>query len=1112
MESPSLLSILEISALGSGLAQQTSLARLLSFEGQDGYIEALCGVASSISTVREDVRLLAVISLKNLAGRSWTNGRSDDTTSSRVPVASPREKTGLRAFLLQQFEEPNRKVFLQFSALTASLARADWPENWPELLPSLFEEINKPEPSARSIRAMYVLSEVLEVLKSKQLPIPRKALIAESVAAFPALIYLWGNLSNSMSECISMLVSTMRQSSGSTQLLPLSSAQTARPRELLDTFCLCSSVLLKVFDRSFPDLYRSHPDRVASFFENIAHQLVQLLAFVRESQPFCACDDGFEDSSDNEFSYLPSYDSALIVPGAYTEESKSQLLSSLLPSARRVVRELAHIPEYLQKEHPVWMSAFVEPYLRFFFEQLVQEYTAGFCASLEAFRISAVLFLSNTLSCREYDEDATSQNTTVRAKMLMASKLKGSAHVEDTSATLAVARNARNIFFKGENVLSLLRMSLQSILPYGRADLEAWKDDPEQFWISMQALREGDTARSAAEGLVLGLLDGATSSTDTTSFILALLYDVNAQASASRIGASETDVCFWDSVFLCAGFGASLIGQQIDANLWLQTVLGPLWMQLLSHPSAGALPSGQQLLRHRLLWLLRCWFYQFDPSCHSDLFGLAVSVLDPANASDLVVCMEACLFVETALDADVLTPDLIAPMLVRLVENFVSLVNRLDDSEPQSTIIGVTGKLIQSAGLLIKPAVSLLMAQFTTLWRNSESPSPLQNAILEAFAILVNCGREAADGLVEVLSPLVSFTCSGAGDASHLLQDGVSLWLALMRNLSSAAYTPTLDILFRSCFGGLFTADITDLSAEALHNLMLIIEAYAIICGAHCLTYNADILQLTFQKLLCQVAPKSVQFVLRPIEAFFLACPRETAQFLLQSGILLAPLRACAASTKTYTEIFGDLKEQDVANIGYLSLVARLLLVDPGVLYTTAHLITSQLPTEFCQRHAVNGENFFRCLVQLLVEKFDVCGYGSGCCGVWRQKLWILALLTLYPKNTSYFEWFPVVYDRAKEFEAVVSFDQKVERIVQSMFSANDEDNDEHRVSFDYESDADSDKEQAQNIGKRTGVPLLYSFMSLLCRDTVYSDSVASISSEKCRDIVAATAATTGKM
>jgi hypothetical protein len=852
-------------------------------------------------------------------------------------------------------------------------------------------------------------------------------------------------------------------------------------------------------------LYRSNADLVASFFQNIARQLVQLIAFIREAQPFARTLDGCEDSSDNEFDYLPSYDSALFAPGAHAEAGHSQLISSLLPSARRVVRELVHIPEYLQNEHPVWMSAFVEPYLRFFFEQLVQEYTAGFCASLEAFRISAVLFLSNTLSCREYEEEATSQNTTVKAKILLASKLKGSAHVEDISATLAIARNARNIFFIGENVLSLLKMCLRSILPYGRADLEAWRDDPEQFWISMQSLREGDTARSAAEGLVLGLLDGATSSADTTSFILALLYDVNAQASVSRVGAPEADVCFWDSVFLCAGFGASHIGQQIDANVWLQTVLGPLWVQLLSHAKAGALSSGQQLLRHRLLWLLRCWFYQFDPSSHPDLFGLAVSVLDPANASDIVVCMEACLFVETALDADVLIPDTIAPMLVRLVENFVDLVNRLDDPEPQSTIISVIGKLIQSTGLLIKPAVPLLMTHFTTLWRLSESPSPLQNAILEAFTLLVNCGQEAADELAEALAQLVSLTCSGAGDTSHLLQDGVSLWLALMRNLSSQAYIPSLDTLFRACFGGLFSADITDLSAETLHNLMLVCEAYAIICGAHCLTHNADILQLTFRKLLCQVAPKSVQFVLRPIEAFFLACPKETAQFLLQSGLILAPLRACAASTKTFSDIFSELKEQDIATIGYLSLAARLLLVDPGVLYTATHMITSDLPMEFCKHHAVNGESLLRCIVQLLVEKFDVCGYGSGCCGVWRQKPRILALLILYPQNASYFEWFPAVYGYAKDLEAVVSFDKKVERIVQSMFSANEDDFDDRGASFDYESDAESDEEQKQNIAKRAGFPLLHSFMGLLCQDTVYSYSVASLSSEKSRDMAAVT-------
>ena len=1107
MESSSsmLYSILETAAQGDGLAQQEAMKKLQSFEGQPGYIEALCGILSVHATSREDIRLMAVISLKNVVGRYWSSGRGETSSNSRT--TSYEEKVGLRAFLLQQMDEPNRKVFLQISALTAKVARAEWPDQWPELLPALFDEIVVEEPTNKSIHAMYVLDEVLQELKSKQLPGPRKALIAASLAAFPKLMHLWEHLSNSMTECMSVLVMTLRQSADTSVhvQVPFNVTQTAKSQSLLGTFCLCSAILLKIFDRGFPDLFRQHTAIVGSFFENLAQQLMQVVVFLREANSFMLnrTEEGHEagDSSDYDDSsrYMPTYDLSQFTHEKDTPENLESLLSLILPSTRHVIRELVYIPESLQKNHPIWMSVFVESFLQFFYEQIVQEYTVGECISLNTFRISSVLFLSNTLSCREYDEEAISQNSGVKAKLLMASKLKGCSQVEDMSATLAVARNARNVFFQGENVIILLDMSLRYILPYGRAELEEWIDDPEQFWVSMEARQERDTARSAAEGLVLGLLDATSSSTHASAFILALLNDVSAQAAVSRVGATDADICFWDSVFLCAGLGASQIGQQIDATLWLRSVLGPFGLQLLSHVQAGSLQTGQQILRHRLLWLLRCWFYQFDSTCHSDLLDFAVSMLDPANESDIVVSMEACRLVETALDADVLSAELLAPMLVNLVDNLVKLANRLVDADPQATIVGVIGKLVQYTGLAIRPVVPMLMTQFATLWRQSESPSPLQPTILEVFAIMVNSGGEAADGLVTELCPLIAMACSGSDDSSFLINDGVLLWLALMRNLSVTAYTPLLDELLRHCFGGIFSTGNSEISGDTLRDLMLVCESYAILGGAHCLTSNAAVLLVTFQKLLCQVAPRSVQYVLRPLEAFFLTCPLEMSQFLSQGTLLLAPLQAIASVTDKYAVVFEESKEADVAIVGYLSLIARVMLVDPSVLVASVGDLLSKLSIDVRQQFDIDDVSFLRSVFVLMTVKFDICIYSGGCSGVWRQKLWVLALLALYPGNPAYLELFPVVFKYAKEVEKELEFDYKTEKIVREMFSANDEDFD-HDTAYEAESDTDETFSGMQGGQGRTeglGVPIAHNFLALLRRDVVQTDSVALISSQK---------------
>jgi hypothetical protein len=93
--------------------------------------------------------------------------------------------------------------------------------------------------------------------------------------------------------------------------------------------------------------------------------------------------------------------------------------------------------------------------------------------------------------------------------------------------------------------------------------------------------------------------------------IVTFLNDINRQSSAISAsigsndnGTTDQEVSFWNNVYLCAGLTPVKVGEYLDISRWVTEAAGPLINNLLSHPKAGALQSGQQLLRSRLIWLL----------------------------------------------------------------------------------------------------------------------------------------------------------------------------------------------------------------------------------------------------------------------------------------------------------------------------------------------------------------------------------------------------------------------------------------------------------------------------------------------------------------------------
>ena len=116
----------------------------------------------------------------------------------------------------------------------------------------------------------------------------------------------------------------------------------------------------------------------------------------------------------------------------------------------------------------------------------------------------------------------------------------------------------------------------------------------------------------------------------------------------------------------------------------------------------------------------------------------------------------------------------------------------------------------------------------------------------------------------------------------------------------------------------------------------MVIEGHAIAGGARCLQRCEQAIIHAFRRTFCQVTARAVGSVLRPVEAFFVTCPAEMTQCLSRSGLLCTLLRPCLAAAPALALVFPADKEQDVALVSYLSVVARLVVLGASAVLTEA--------------------------------------------------------------------------------------------------------------------------------------------------------------------------------
>ena len=166
--------------------------------------------------------------------------------------------------------------------------------------------------------------------------------------------------------------------------------------------------------------------------------------------------------------------------------------------------------------------------------------------------------------------------------------------------------------------------------------------------------------------------------------------------------------------------------------------------------------------------------------------------------------------------------------------------------------------------------------------------------------------------------------------------------------------------------------------------------------------------------------------MIRPIEAFFAACPADAAHWLHSTGLLATLLRPCVAALPVplLAAVYGADLEAEIALIYYFSVVARYVATGAAAAVLAAlNDVLADAPADAVRAmyHAGAGTGpppvlLLRLLLQQMMDMFDSVGYSSA--SDWRRKLWVFALLGSFGGDLPHalpLVWFPEVVNLADQ-------------------------------------------------------------------------------------------------
>jgi hypothetical protein len=469
---------------------------------------------------------------------------------------------------------------------------------------------------------------------------------------------------------------------------------------------------------------------------------------------------------------------------------------------------MASLPVTLINDYPQDIIQYLNPLLEIFYNQLTYEYNPNNHAvnhpyttithQLRPLIISSILFLSKTL--KKCDNFMSNNESIIII------------HDSASDETLVAFHQILATFFSSSKLTSILNLLLNGMLNYSSLALKDWNVDPESFYLEQQKLREKDNIKTASEVLYLQILDyNPILILSHVSYILNDAIHLKLQDITSHINHSHPlsgndtmiDIFYWDVILLCIGLSTTVFEQlnnlrhgqsnDIEVNIkdfhpeslqsiisveYVHNLIGLFLNTFFQSSSLSlltkfyltpheflSLESYHSILQTRILWLISCWMYTFNPQDLFQILTILIGIFESYHQStqnplridimcfltaiDTLIALINCsnfhflfmAYLDSNPAVNLSHNELRNSLLLRLCMALCGIISegnkRLKENDSIAHILNAIGELIR---MLDQPTVQQLIQplaqQFMVLWNVCETCSPLKTSIIEVCLVL----------------------------------------------------------------------------------------------------------------------------------------------------------------------------------------------------------------------------------------------------------------------------------------------------------------------------------------------------------------------------------------
>eukprot|EP00200_Dunaliella_tertiolecta_P006752 CAMPEP_0202339348 /NCGR_PEP_ID=MMETSP1126-20121109/1250_1 /ASSEMBLY_ACC=CAM_ASM_000457 /TAXON_ID=3047 /ORGANISM="Dunaliella tertiolecta, Strain CCMP1320" /LENGTH=1084 /DNA_ID=CAMNT_0048929889 /DNA_START=100 /DNA_END=3354 /DNA_ORIENTATION=- len=707
-------------------ANKHAEAVLASLEQRPGFCSCLAEIIGGRAAHDYSARWLASVHLKNTVVRHW---RSKAERSG----LSPQERAHLRAVMLGLIDQEDNQIAIQVALTVAKMARADFPQDWPNLFHDLLAQLSheaqqqQHQSLAKTRRVYLVLHNLLKELSSKRLPSDQRSFHEVSVLLLPFLWTQWGTTTQVL---LAGLPEALAESPAHPPPSPQSPAQQQQQQGGHD-------------DSPLPP---PRPAPAAGLLPSMECWIL-LLKCLRRVLLL-----GF--GSDAKLTGKPTQQVAACLP---TMVEALQLSGALLP--------LLH-----------------------FFCQLVISHgehgvgTGVAANSRDRLLIQAMTYIHNVLTCQPYQRPSPplpdpNPDQPGGGEAYMAAQ----AH----AAMIADVQHGLQATWSPERLQGLCMALVGGYMKLTRRDLQDWETDSEEFYHAHDTSGWQDHPKLCAENLYLTLLKEHQGI--LAPLVVHLLQQAcaacplhpsaqqqhppSASSDASAAAAFSPAMAAKEAVMNAVAVGAYELHDAIPFPTWLRTSLLPEILQ----GGAAALP-----LRRCAARVVAQWAENLETPDRPAVYSALMQIMaEPDACMKLTAATSLTALIGDWNFSEAQFSEFVGPLL-HLV---TSALPELHEMDSHTHMFHLMNLVVERMGEGIKPHVPPLLQVLPQQWVSAEGQSHVRIQIISMLQRLINVLGVECTSAYPILSALLPYVLDPSQrEAAMLLEDGLGLWLVALRN------------------------------------------------------------------------------------------------------------------------------------------------------------------------------------------------------------------------------------------------------------------------------------------------------------------------------------------